>query len=237
MTRWFQLAVRWMLRRFLRRSSSGLAAALLLACSVRAPAPEWSLSASDAAQRAMQAQLEGEVRVAALEWRKARSETAKTGQPALMARLALMQCALQVASLDWDACMDYRAYAADAPATEQAYHRYLYGAVLDSDVAWLPVAHQQIGVTLARGQPVTAQQLGNITDARARLVAAAVALRIGAVDLSDAWPVVDAAASTQGWRRPLMAWMELERRRLEQAGANGQAKVLARRLAVLQHAP
>ena len=44
------------------------------------------------------------------------------------------------------------------------------------------------------------------------------------------WPAVDATATPQGWRRPLMAWMELERRRLESAGASSAAQTLARRL-------
>ena len=210
--------------------------AALAACSTP-PVPDWSLNASDAAQRAMKAQLQGATKVADLEWGKARSEAAQTGQPALMARLALMRCALQVASLDWDDCSGYTAYAPDAALAEQAYHRYLYGALQPADVALLPAQHQGVGASLVQGAAVTAAQLHAIPDAKARLVAAGAALRAGHTPVDNLWPAVDATATPQGWRRPLMAWMELERRRLEAAGATQAAQTLARRLAVLQAQP
>lgn len=214
---------------------AGLAAACvaLAACSTQSPVPDWSLNASDAAKRAMQAQLEGATRVADVEWAKARSEAAKTGQPALMARLALMRCAVQVASLDWADCSSYAPYAQDAAPTEQAYHRYLYGALQPGDAALLPAQHQDVAATLAQGRVVTAAQLQAMDDAKARLVAAGAALRAGPTPLEELWPAVDAAATTQGWRRPLMAWMELERRRLQAVGADQAAASLARRLQIL----
>lgn len=218
---------------------AGLTAAslALAACSSQPPVPDWSLNASDAAQRAMAAQLEGTTRVADMEWGKARSEAAKTGQPALMARLALMRCALQVASLDWDACSAYAPYAPDASPAEQAYQRYLYGALQAGDVALLPAQHQGVAATLAQGGVVSAVQLQAMGDAKARLVAAGAALRAGPTPVEVLWPEVDAVATPQGWRRPLMAWMELERRRLAALGtpdATDAAQALARRLAVLQ---
>ena len=48
-----------------------------------------------AAQRALEATLSGHDRVAALEWQHARQAIARTGQPALMARLELLHCAAQ----------------------------------------------------------------------------------------------------------------------------------------------
>ena len=217
-------------------------AALVAACVAVAACstptvPDWSLNASDAAQRAMKAQLQGATKVADLEWSKARSEAAQTGQPALMARLALMRCALQVASLDWDDCSGYNRYAQDAAPAEQAYHRYLYGALQPGDVALLPAQHQGVGATLAQGGTVTAAQLQAISDPTARLVAAGAALRAGRTPVEALWPAVDATATPQGWRRPLMAWMELERRRLDAAGVAEAAQTLARRLDVLQAKP
>lgn len=231
-------ATRFLCRAPQRVLCAGLLAlcAALAACSTK-PVPEWSLNASDAARRAMQAQLEGASRVADLEWGKARSEAAQTGQPALMARLALMRCALQVASLDWDDCSGYIPYAQDAAPAEQAYHRYLYGALQSGDVALLPAQHQGVAATLAQGEAATAAQLQAVPDATARLVASGAALRAGRTTVEALWPVVDATATPQGWRRPLMAWMELERRRLESAGATSAAQTLARRLEVLQEKP
>lgn len=212
-------------------------AALLAGCGSQPPAPGWSLNASDAAQRAMSAQLEGAQNVAALEWDKARSEAGKTGQPAWMARLALMRCALQVASLDWEPCNAYAPYAPDAAPAEQAYQRYLYGGLQAGDVALLPAQHRDVAQALLQGGAVTAVQLNAIAEPHARLVASGAALRAGGIALADAWPVVDAVATAQGWRLPLMAWMELERRRLVRSGADDVAQTLVRRQAVLGWKP
>lgn len=104
-------------------------------------------------------------------------------------------------------------------------------------MALLPAQHQGVAATLAQGEAVTAAQLQAVPDATARLVASGAALRAGRTTVEALWPVVDATATPQGWRRPLMAWMELERRRLESAGATSAAQTLARRLDVLQDKP
>jgi len=41
-------------------------------------------------------------------------------------------------------------------------------------------------------------------------------------------------ASTQGWRRPLLAWLLLQAQRAEQAGDTQAASKLRRRIAVVE---
>jgi len=41
-------------------------------------------------------------------------------------------------------------------------------------------------------------------------------------------------SSAQGWRRPLLAWLGVELKRAEQAGANDDAQRLRRRIALVQ---
>ena len=66
-------------------------ALLLLACASRPPVPDWALKAQSASERAVKAYLQGQARVAEVEWRKALTEASATGQPNQMARLALLQ--------------------------------------------------------------------------------------------------------------------------------------------------
>ncbi|HPM67155.1 MAG TPA: hypothetical protein PLX45_12925, partial [Piscinibacter sp.] len=40
-------------------------------------------------------------------------------------------------------------------------------------------------------------------------------------------------ASAQGWRRPLLAWLEVQARLAERAGANDEAQRLRRRIALV----
>jgi hypothetical protein len=45
------------------------------------------------------------------------------------------------------------------------------------------------------------------------------------------------SASSQGWRRPLLAWLGLQAQRAEQGGDVDEAARLRRRIALTEHAP
>jgi hypothetical protein len=99
-----------------------LAITLLLgACANTPPTPNWQGSAFAALNSFSSAYLEGNSRVADFEFQRAQGEVARTGRPDLMARLALVRCAVQVASLVLDTCDAYNALAADALPTENNY--------------------------------------------------------------------------------------------------------------------
>jgi uncharacterized lipoprotein YmbA len=66
-------------------------AALLAACSSAPPAPDWQLTAKGALDRSVQAYLQGNSRVEAVEFALARRELARTGQADLLARCACGQ--------------------------------------------------------------------------------------------------------------------------------------------------
>ncbi len=213
-----------------------LAAAALLAlsgCGSRPPAPDWALNAESAAQRATAAYLEGRQRVQSMEWDKARAEVARTARADLAARLELMRCAAQVASLEWDGCPGFAALSADAAPAEAAYARYLAGRPLAGDDALLPEAQRPVALALASAPGTVAAAVQRVAEPLPRLVAAAVALRAGQAgpELLEAGVQ---AASAQGWRRPLMAWLMLQARAHEQAGDEQQAQAVRRRLQLLE---
>ncbi len=68
----------------------GLVSVWLAACGSKPPAPKWALEAQSASERAVQAYLKGQTRVADVEWSKAFNEVAATGLPSQMARMALL---------------------------------------------------------------------------------------------------------------------------------------------------
>ncbi len=76
--------------RHLRGRLLALACTALAACSSAPPAPDWQMNAHGAAQKAVEAYLSGNTRVAGLEFARARQETARTGEPALLARIDSM---------------------------------------------------------------------------------------------------------------------------------------------------
>lgn len=209
------------------------AAALLAACA-GTPAPVWQASASADLQRAVAAVLGGDSRLEATEFARARSAIARTGRPDLLARATLVRCAAHVASLEIDACGDFEPLRADAQAPERAYAEYLSGRPLPpADVALLPAQHRKLAS--AATAEATLAALRGIDDPLARLVAAAVALQSGRASPAAIALAVD-TASAQGWRRPLLAWLELQALRTTQAGDTDATARLRRRIEIVQGA-
>jgi len=74
-----------------------------------------------------------------------------------------------------------------------------------------------------------------IEDPLARLIAVAVLFQAGKASP----PMIDAAAETassQGWRRPLLAWLKVQALRAERAGDATEAQRLQRRIALVEAA-
>lgn len=209
--------------------SLGLALALA-ACSSQPPAPDWQMNAHGAAHKAVQAYLSGETRVAALEFARARQETARTGQPALLAQVHLLECAAQVASLEMIPCRAFDALRPDASAAQTAYADYLAGVLAPQAAALLPPSQQAVALA-TEGHAATA--LAAIADPWSRLVAAGVLLRTGRASPHTMELATD-TASAQGWRRPLLAWLLLQAQRAEQAGDTQLGAQLRRRIAVVE---
>ncbi|GHD00507.1 hypothetical protein GCM10007320_58010 [Pseudorhodoferax aquiterrae] len=201
-----------------------LAVLLLAGCASRPPVPDWQANAHGALQAAVAATLNGETRVAEAEMARARSEIARTGQPALLARAEIVLCAARVASLDLDGCPAYGALAADAAPAEQAYAAFLYGTVLPAQIDLLPAQHRAV----AMGGSLGAEP----QDPLARLVGTAVLLRQGHAAPADVAAAVQ-AASGQGWRRPLLAWLGAQLRGAESAGDAEAAQRIRRRIALV----
>ncbi|KZT17195.1 hypothetical protein A1D30_06130 [Acidovorax sp. GW101-3H11] len=202
-------------------------ALLLVACSSKPPVPDWQMNAQAAATKATEAYLSGNARVEQLEWDRARAEVARTGRADLVARLELMRCAAQVASLVVAPCDRFEALRPDAAAPEWAYADYLAGRVSPQQLPLLPEAQRKVA---ASGDAAT---LAGIEDPLSRLVAAGVLFQTG-----RASPAVMAAAtdtaSAQGWRRPLLAWLLLQVQRAEAAGDAEAAAALRRRVGIVE---
>ncbi|PVY89397.1 hypothetical protein C8C95_0199 [Acidovorax sp. 99] len=214
------------LRAALRLLSIGCAFALA-ACSRQPPVPDWQMNAQGASQKAIEAYLSGNARVEKLEWDRARAEVARTGRPDLMARLELMRCAAQVASLVTEPCERFEALRSDAAAPEQAYADYLAGRVQAGQVAFLPPAQRAVATA------GNAASLAGIADPLSRLVAAGVLLQTGHASPAVITTATD-TASAQGWRRPLMAWLLLQVQRAEATGDTAAADALRRRVGVVE---
>lgn len=183
------------------------------------------MNAKSSVERAAVAGLRGESRIEAAEFARARTEVASTGRLDLLARVELLRCASRVASLDFGACAGFDALATDAAAPEQAYARYLAGLATAADAELLPAAQR----ALAAGSSSPDAALAAMDDPQSRLIAAAVLLRRGQATPGVISSAVE-TASSQGWRRPLLAWLKVQQQRASAAGANDEVARIQRRI-------
>lgn len=191
-----------------------LVAALLSACASPPPPPDWQANAFASLNNFTTAYLEGNLRVADAEFARARAEVARTGRVDLMARLELVRCAVQTASLVWLPCSGFQALAGQAGAAERAYADFLGGRWSGLDATLLPVHYQGLVAQVQReaNAPTSTRpesRLAQIDDPLARLIAAGSLLQKEQLTQVDTGLAVD-SASSQGWRRPLLAWLGVQ---------------------------
>ncbi len=199
---------------------AALGVLLAAACAGGPSPPDWQLEAHGALEQYKAAYLKGDARSAALEFARARKELSSTGRAELVAKAELMRCALATASLEFDDCPGFAPLAADAGAAARAYAAYLAGRWDGLDASLLPAA--QRAVVAGGGAAAIAEPLS-------RLVAAGVLLRTERIAPPDIAAAIE-AASSQGWRRPLVAWLGVEEERARAAGDLDAAASIRRRI-------
>ena len=197
---------------------------MLVACASGPKPADWQLQAKGAMERAVAAYLEGNARVEAAEFARAKAEISSTGRIDLMARAELLRCASRVASLVFEPCAGFENLRQDAPASERAYADYLVAKLQLQDAALLP---PQQRAALSGGDVA----VGSITDPLSQLVAAGVVFQSGRASPALVQLAVD-TASGQGWRRPLLAWLGVQASLLDKSGAADEAAKVRRRIAL-----
>lgn len=203
-----------------------VALALTLAACGNAPrVPDWQIEAKGALDRAVAAYLEGNAKVEQAEQAHARRQLARTGRADLLAQAELVLCAARVASLAGGGCPAFEALRQDATPTQRAYADYLRGQLAPADIALLPPAQRTAALRTASDGSALAEP----TEPLSTLVAAGALLQAGKANPTIIEQAVR-TASEQGWRRPLLAWLGVQRQRAEQAGNTAEAARLQRRM-------
>ena len=207
--------------------TAALSSALLIsACSSAPKPPDWQIEARNAMERSVAAYLEGNSRVETVELAHARRQLSRTGRADLLATAELVHCASRVASLVFEPCAGFEALRQDALPPQQAYADYLRGQLDPAGVALLPPAQRA-----AAAGDVNA--LKDVADPLSQLVAAGVLLQTDKASPAVIAQAID-TASSQGWRRPLLAWLGVQLKRAEQGSDTQQAARLRRRIEIVQ---
>ncbi len=207
-----------------RQRAQVCSACMLAAACAGPPVADWQLNSKAAIDRSVAAYLSGDSALATRELELARSEIARTGRADLLARIELIGCAARAASLQFETCEGFEKLRPQTGAAERAYADFLAARLRPQDLDLLP-----------RSQRAAASAaLQAIEDPFSRLVAAAVLFESGRANPAAISLAVD-TASAQGWRRPLLAWLNVQALRAEKAGAIDEAEQLRRRISLLQN--
>lgn len=211
------------------KKSIVITALLLAGCGNNPPVPDWQMNAKNGIERANAAYLEGNSRVEAAEYKRAREALSSTGKIDLIIRAELTRCATRVASLVFGDCIDYDKLAQDASPADRAYAAYMAGHATAADIALLPPQHQ--AAAAAATDAAAASAIHAIADPLSKLVASGAAFQAGKASPQLLADAVD-TASAQGWRRPLLAWLGVQALLAEEAGDSAEAQRMRRRIAL-----
>jgi hypothetical protein len=217
--------------RGLHRLATVISAGLLAACAGTPPPPDWKMNAQSALESYEKRYLDGDSRLAEVNFERARAEIARTGRPDLAARAGLIRCATETAALVREHCAVLATLPAETAAEDKAYAAFLTGQWNQLDPGLVPAAYRPL--LLAKADPDRAQALQAIQPPLSRLIAAGVLFQQGRLPPTGITLAV-ATASEQGWRRPLLAWLNLQLKRAEAAGDTTAATALRQRIELVQ---
>ena len=203
-------------------------AVLLTACTSGPKPADWQVEAKDSMERSIKAYMEGNRRVEVAELTRARNQISRTGRADLLATAELMRCASRVASLVFEPCPEFESLRRDATPAQGAYADYLQGQLKPSSIDLLPASQRA-------AETGGASVLKDISDPLSQLVAAGVLLKTGRASPAVMTQAVD-TASSQGWPRPLLAWLGAQAKYADQNGNPEEAARLRRRMALTESA-
>ncbi len=212
--------------------ASWLPVALALCACASGPAvPDWQAQSQSALENFRQRYLEGDSSGAARTFARAKAALASTGKPELVAKAELVRCALGVAALDFDACKEYEARRMDATREDLSYGNFVDGTPKDPEaVQLLPSQYHEVAT--AHDDQSRAKALARIADPVSRLVAAGASFRQSRLTPEGVAMAVD-TASAQGYRRPLLAYLNVQAKQAQAAGDTAAEDAIRKRIEIV----
>lgn len=199
----------------------------LVACGTAPRYPRWENDAYNALDSFKRDYLAGYVARAQTDFAAVQNAYSSTGRLDLAAHAELFRCALGITALDFAACNDVAAHLSDASADDQAYGALLAGDWTHANAGNLPAQYRDFArAATAEARNAAAQK---IDDPLSRLVAAGILFRANEIAPNTISAATD-AATAQGWRRPLLAWLRVQLKQAQAAGDTTQAQALQQRL-------
>lgn len=212
-----------------------LAFLLLVGCGSRTT-PEWVVAGSQQLETYKRQYLAGGSPVVAeRHFQKALEELKKSGDLDLLGKAWLTRMALQVAALADPEEGEYgRVAAAEPNRANSNYYRFLNGNPAEVEGALLPAQYRSYLKALQQRDPAQAEKeiVALADDPLSQLIAAGLAVRSGLESEAILLSAVN-AASQNGWKRALVAWLERLQAWHEARGNTASAAAVRQRIDVI----
>lgn len=208
---------------------SGLALCISIAACSSTPAPkDWSANTFSGQQSATKYLLLGETKKAQAAINQLRKDLAATARTDLAAKTELALCAIEQASLKMPPCEAFEKLKIDAQASELAYAQFLSGEWLGLQNTLLPPQYQSMVV-----HPAPESQLIAIESPISRLIAGSVLLQRNQLS-AQGLELMVYTASQEGWRKPVLAWLNVQLNIFEKNNDTVRANQVKRRIQMLE---
>ncbi len=216
----------------MRKISPLLLLFLLLAGCGTKPAPGWIAAGHRQLEAFKQHYLTaGHQRITEIHFREAVAEIQKGGDMDLLGKAWLTRMALQVAVLSEPDGGDYpKVEAVEVVPANRNYYRFLVGDHAAVDPLLLAASYRPFwGALRDRDAARTAAAVAAIEDPLSRLIASGLAVRHGLETEALLQSAVE-AASQNGWKTALLAWLERLHRLYETSGQPARASEIRSRI-------
>lgn len=207
---------------------------LFLGCASK-PIPDWLNTSYNQLESYTKSYLSGKEKIAAVQFKGAINEIKKSGDLEILSRAYLIRMALQATALENTDDDEYLKIDALQPSLpNRSFYAFLKGEINQVDDSLLP--QQYRGFCKALRQSAGAESLQEIEkmeDPLSQLIALGIIVRLRQ-DNEDVLKKAIAAASAQGWKKPLLVYLARLQSYYEGKKETDKALAIQQRIKLIQ---
>lgn len=180
---------------------------LFLGCASK-PIPDWLNISYNQLESYKKSYLSGEDKVAAIQFKAAINEIRKSGDLEILSRAYLIRMALQATALENTDDDEYLKIDALQPSLpNRSFYAFLKGEINQVDDSMLPQQYRGFCKALRQNAGAESlQEIEKMEDPLSQLIALGIIVRLRQ-DNEDVLKKAIAAASAQGWKKPLLVYL------------------------------
>lgn len=209
---------------------------LLAGCGASKPVPDWLSTSYNQLESYKKNYLSGKEKIAAIQFKGVLSEIKKSGDLEVLARTHLIRMALQTAVLEDLEDGEYLKINELSPSLQhRSFYAFLKGETGQVEENMLPGQYAGFYRTLKRnaGKTDGLKEIEKMEDPLSQLIAMGVLVRLRQYDEGVLKKAAD-TASAQGWKKPLLTYLERLQAYYEGKKETGKASAVQQKIKLIR---